>query len=121
MVDEEDVSGIAEWRSPSGALQLGLCNICGATHYYPRRVCPFCFSADVGRTDATGNGRVYSYSYSSRGPNGPNILAYVTLDEGITMLTNLVDVDPADVTIDMRVTVDFRPLGQTVVPLFRPA
>lgn len=120
-MDKEDVSGTAEWRSPSGALQLGHCNACKSDHYYPRRVCPFCFSPDVGRTEATGRGRVYSYSFSARGPNGPNILAYVTLDEGVTMLTNLVDVEPTDVAIDMCVTVDFRLLGETIVPLFRPA
>lgn len=116
-----DLSGVAEWRSENGDLQLGHCNGCGADHYYPRSVCPFCFSFDVGRTAATGRGRVYSYSFSPRGPDGLSMLAYVTLDEGVTMLTNLVDVDPSAVTIDMPVVVEFRQLNGGTAPVFRPA
>lgn len=115
------MSGIAEWQSDGGALQLGHCNRCGEPHYYPRRVCPFCFSDDIGRVEASGRGRVYSHSYSPRGPNGPYILAYVTLDEGVTMLTNLIDVEPSAVTIDMQVAVEFRMIGEAPVPMFRPA
>jgi uncharacterized OB-fold protein len=116
-----DVAGTAEWRSESGALLLGHCRTCDSPHYYPRQVCPFCFGADVGRIEAKGSGQVYSYSHTLRGPAGPYILAYVTLDEGVTMLTNLVDVDPADVAINMSVTLEFRDLGGTLAPVFCPA
>jgi uncharacterized OB-fold protein len=116
-----DVASMAEWRSESGALQLGYCRACDSPHYYPRHVCPFCFSTDVKRIEAKGSGQVYSYSHTLRGPAGPYILAYVTLDEGVTMLTNLVDVDPTEVAISMAVTVEFRDLGGTFAPVFRPA
>ena len=121
MTDAAISPGTADWRSPDGALQIGHCNTCSENHYYPRSVCPFCFSFDVGRTASTGRGSVYSYSFTSRGPSGPYILAYVTLEEGVTMLTNLVDVDPQAVTIDMPVSVDFRPVGDVDAPVFRPA
>lgn len=120
-MSEVVVPGVAEWRSENGALQIGHCNSCDAPHYYPRKVCPFCFSADVGYIEAKGSGRVYSYSHTPRGPAGPYILAYVTLDEGITILTNLVDVAPEAVVVDMPVEVEFRALGEVVAPVFRPA
>lgn len=115
------MSGIAQWRSETGQLQIGRCNACAAHHYYPRKVCPFCFSADVSLSVVTGRGKVYSHSFTPRGPNGPYMLAYVTLDEGVTMLTHLVDVAVEDVLIDMSVAVEFRLVGDSHVPVFKPA
>ncbi|TDN57947.1 acyl-CoA-associated DUF35 OB-fold domain-containing protein [Paraburkholderia sp. BL10I2N1] len=49
-------------------------------------------------------------------------LAYVTLDEGVTMLTNLVDCDPAALEIGQRVKLVFKPSeGGYPVPMFTPA
>ena len=51
----------------------------------------------------------------------PVIAALVDLDEGVRVMSNLVDVDPADVTIGMPVTVDFRPTRHDgAVPVFKP-
>jgi uncharacterized OB-fold protein len=49
------------------------------------------------------------------------IAALIDLDEGVRVLSNLVDVEPEDVRIGMLVTVDFRPtLHESQVPVFRP-
>jgi uncharacterized OB-fold protein len=48
-------------------------------------------------------------------------LAYVTLDEGVTVMTNLVDCDPAKVSIGQKVRVVFKPTeGGHAVPMFTP-
>jgi uncharacterized protein len=67
-------------------------------------------------------GTVYTYSVLRRGVPEPYCIAYVTLAEGVSMLTNLVDCDFDAVKIGMPVKVVFRPSdGGPPVPMFTPA
>ena len=51
----------------------------------------------------------------------PYAIAYVTLDEGVTMLTNIVDCDLDTLRIGQRVKVCFKPTdGDAMVPMFTP-
>jgi uncharacterized OB-fold protein len=51
----------------------------------------------------------------------PYVIAYVTLEEGPAMMTNIVDCDPDALGIGMPVEVAFRESADgTRVPLFRP-
>ncbi len=96
------------------------CEACGATHFYPRDICPFCLSANTHWRDAAGTGTVYSLSTMGRDASAWT-LAFVTLDEGVTMMTNLVDCDPRSVAIGQRVKVVFKPSdGGHPVPMFTP-
>jgi len=90
-------------------------------HHYPRDICPHCFSLDLGWKEASGRGKVYTYSVMRRAPE-PYVIAYVTLEEGIKMMTNIVDCDLDKVRIDQPVKVVFKPSenGQPV-PMFAPA
>ena len=115
------LAGMAEWRSEAGGLILGHCQACDETHYYPRAICPFCHSSDVDRVDAAGTGQVYSYCSMEKGADGPYIIAYVTLDEGITMLTHIVDADAAAIDCGTRVKLRFRDTDIGPVPVFHPA
>src|SRR3954471_6377766 len=76
-----------------GKLMLKQCEACNAFHFYPRALCPFCFSDRTQWREATGRGTVYSYSVMRRGGPVPYAIAYVKLEEGVTVLTNLVDCD----------------------------
>jgi hypothetical protein len=70
---------------------------------------------------ASGRGTVYSYSIMRRAPV-PYAIAYVTLEEGVTMLTNIVDCDLDAIRIGQAVTVVFKPTeGGPPVPMFAPA
>jgi uncharacterized OB-fold protein len=103
-----------------GRLLLKKCRACGEVHWYPRAVCPFCFSADTEWADASGKGAIYSYSVMRRAPV-PYAIAYVTLDEGVTMMTNIVDCDLDAIRIGQPVRVVFRPSeGGPPVPMFTP-
>ncbi len=104
-----------------GELLLKKCGACGEKHYYPRPICPFCFSDRTEWQTASGDGTVYSFSVMRRAAK-PYIIAYVTLAEGPTMLTNLVDADPDKVRIGQKVKLAFRTLGDSgPQPVFAPA
>jgi len=116
----------AYWQAADeGRLLVKRCTACGRHHHYPRDVCPFCWSTATEWTTAAGTGTVYSFSTMGEGP-AAYTLAHVTLDEGPTMLTNLVHEDPArspdDWQIGQRVRVVFRPSeGGPAVPMFTAA
>lgn len=105
-----------------GRLLLKRCKDCQQPHYYPRALCPFCFSDNTEWVVAKGTGEIYSYSVMRRGAPVPYALAYVTLDEGVSMLTNLVDCDFDALRIGQRVRVVFKPSEDGApVPVFTPA
>ena len=103
-----------------GKLMIGKCNACGERHYYPRALCPFCFSDRTELRQASGNATIYTYSVMRRAPV-PYAIAYVTLSEGPTMMTNIVDCDLDKIRIGQAVRLVFKPSesGQPV-PMFTP-
>jgi hypothetical protein len=109
------------WEAAAqGRLLIGKCKACGKPHYYPRALCPFCGSDATEWVQAGGGGSIYSYSVMRRVPV-PYALAYVTLDEGVTMMTNIVDCDLDAIRIGQRVRVAFKPTeGGPPVPMFTP-
>ena len=105
----------------AGRLMIKKCGACGQVHYYPRALCPFCGSDRTEWLPASGRGTIYSYSVLRRVPV-PYALAYVTLEEGATMMTNIVDCDLDRIRIGQPVRVVFRPTdGGPPVPMFAPA
>ena len=104
-----------------GTLMIKRCAACGERHHYPRALCPFCGSDRTEWQEVSGRGTVYSYSVMRRVP-APYVLAYVTLDEGPTVMTNLVDCDFDAIRIGQKVRVVFKPTeGGPPVPMFTPA
>jgi len=105
-----------------GKLLLKKCNDCGEVHHYPRALCPFCWSQKVEWVQAKGTGEIYTYSITRRGGPVPYCIAYVTLDEGPRMMTNIVDCDLDTIKIGQRVKVTFKKTeGGASVPCFAPA
>lgn len=103
-----------------GVLLLKRCRGCGSTHFYPRAVCPHCLGGDTEWYEASGRGTIYTYSVMRRVP-APYAIAYVTLDEGVTMMTNIVECDLDGIAIGQAVEVTFRNTeGGRALPLFRP-
>ena len=105
----------------AGEFRLARCSDCGEAHHYPRAICPFCRSGTIRFEPASGQGRIYSLAVT-RIPGKPlRVVAYVTLDEGPTIMTKIVDADDA-VAIGDPVQVDFQkhPEGLTF-PVFRLA
>lgn len=95
------------------------CADCNQVHHYPRATCPFCLSGNVSWLEAAGTGKIYSYSVTRR--IGPVVycIAYVTLTEGVTMMTNIVDCDLEKVRIGLPVKAVFKKsTGGISVPMF---
>jgi uncharacterized OB-fold protein len=110
--------GVAE-----GVLRLQRCGDCDRCIYYPRAVCPSCMTSDLEWVDASGRGVVHSFTVVHRAPpdyrdEAPYAVALVDLDEGVRMMTRLVDVEPAAVRVGLLVEVAIR--GEPRLPYFRP-
>jgi uncharacterized protein len=109
-----------------GELLLPRCERCGVVVWYPRAFCPACRSLDVTWFTASGRGTVYSFTVIRRGAppydrSTPFVVAYVELEEGPRVLTNVVDCDPDDVEVGMRVEVVFHDTGEgPALYRFRP-
>ena len=103
----------------AGKLMLRRCTSCKKVHWYPRAICPFCMSPDTEWVPGSGKGKIYSYSHMARA----NLtIAYVTLEEGPSMMTNIVDCDPDALKIGQAVKLVFKPSDKEYpVPVFTPA
>jgi uncharacterized OB-fold protein len=109
-----------------GKLLLAHCNACDTPIWYPRLFCPVCNSFDVGWVQASGKGTIYSYTVNRRGQGEYRdlvyVLAYVELEEGPRVLTNIVDCDVEKLTVGQPVQVVFQDTGKgAALPRFRPA
>lgn len=110
-----------------GRLLLKRCNSCGTVIWYPRAVCPDCHSTDTSWFEASGQGEIYSWTVSRRGDGpwkdaAPYVIAYVQLDEGPRVMTNIVDADLESLEVGQRVTAVWHDTGEGNALLrFRPA
>lgn len=107
-----------------GVLSVCRCSSCGRISWYPRPFCPFC-GGPTTLVPATGRGTVYSYTIVRRARGAfrecaPYVVAYVELEEGPRILSNVVGCDPQDVRVGLPVTVAFdEPSGQGGPRLYR--
>jgi uncharacterized protein len=100
-----------------GKFMIRRCTSCKKAHWYPRAVCPFCFGSTEWE-QASGEGTIYSFSTMLR---SNFTMAYVTLKEGPTMMTNIVKADPEKLKIGGKVKLVFVQTDANKVPCFEPA
>jgi uncharacterized OB-fold protein len=110
-----------------GELRLQRCTSCKESYFPPRPFCPKCGSRDVGIYKASGKGVLWSYviNHRPRPDMGtePYAIAVVKLEEGPTMMTNIVDCPqtPEALQLDMPVQVSFaKQTDDITLPLFAP-
>ena len=115
-------------RPTDGRIELPRCDRCSLVVWYPRAMCPDCHGTDLTWETMSGRGTVYSFTVVRSGVSRrwkehlPFVVAYVRLDEGPTMLTNVVDCDPETLAIDDAVTAVFDDTGEgSALVRFRPA
>ena len=119
---EENPESAPFWAAAGeGRLLIGHCGACSSAHFYPRHHCPACGEGEVEWRAAAGTGEIYTFVNVARGPAGPFTMAYVTLDEGVSMITHIVAANPAALAIGQRVTLRFAPSdGGAPYPVFAP-
>jgi uncharacterized OB-fold protein len=109
-------------------LMLPYCAACDAYDFYPRPFCRKCFSWDIEWKEASGKGKIATYVINHRGPRGfedkaPYVIAVVELEEGPSMMTNLVmdeEPTPENVSVMADVEVVFTDVTDEVtLPHFR--
>ena len=110
-------------------LWLRRCGDCERAYFYPRDICPHCFSRNITWVQSSGKGTLHTFAIVHRAPHPafredvPFVVAVVELEGGARIPTNLVDVepDPAKVRVGMEVEVVFHQITEEMtLPKFRP-
>lgn len=102
------------------------CTGCDRAIFFPREVCPDCLGAALEWKDSAGTGSVYSYTVEHK-PQNPNLaapytVALIDLDEGIRMMSNVVNCPPEEVRVGMPVQITWEELSDgRHLPMFQPA
>jgi uncharacterized OB-fold protein len=101
--------------------------VCDKAHvvFFPRAHCPTCGSRNLETKDSKGEGTVYTYSivrlnrHPAFAPLVPYAVAYIDLDEGFRIMSNVVDVDVETIKVGDRVRVKWEDQESGVsIPLF---
>ncbi len=116
------------WQA-AGQAQLALpyCASCVRFHWPARARCPQC-RGDMTWRNACGLGRIASFSIVRRAVNpeladdAPYVIAFVDLDEGVRIFSNIIEAQPDALRIGMRVRCRFEYAldGEVQVPVFAP-
>ncbi|MCL8207493.1 MAG: Zn-ribbon domain-containing OB-fold protein [Actinomycetia bacterium] len=107
-------------------LLLRHCEDCGRYIFYPRAVCPHCFSDRLTWREASGRGTIYTYTVSHRAVapywegKTPYVVALIDLEEGPRMLSNVL-APPEAVHVGQKVRVVFTTVDDWTYPEFVPA
>ncbi|MEW5980124.1 MAG: Zn-ribbon domain-containing OB-fold protein [Acidobacteriota bacterium] len=120
------------WSKPfwagcrEGKLLVQLCGECGKHIFYPKLFCPFCLSRNISWVPSSGKGKIYSYTVvhayqpTEFSQDVPYVIAVITLDEGVRMMSNIVDCSPEEVRCELSVQVVFEQVtDEFTLPKFR--
>jgi hypothetical protein len=109
-------------------LLIQKCKDCDSNIFFPKKVCPECWSENLRWQEACGKAKVYTFTTMLAMVEPvfikdlPYVIAMVDLEEGIRMTTRIVNCNPDDVKIGMDVEVVFEKLSEEFsLPMFQPA
>jgi uncharacterized OB-fold protein len=107
-------------------LLIQQCEDCKKHIFYPRLLCPHCMSEELSWKEVTGRGKIYSFTIARRagGPafteEVPYVVALVDLDEGVRLMTNIINTPIENVKCDMSVEVIFDKVTEEItLPKFQ--
>lgn len=88
-----------------GRFLIQRCDACGKHVFFPRSICPHCWSERLDWVEPKRTGTVYSTTTVRRKPEagGDYDVSLIDLDEGVRMMSRVEGVAPAEVKIGMRV------------------
>jgi uncharacterized OB-fold protein len=111
-----------------GRLRLQRCADCGKVRHYPRPMCDACYSMNVAWFDASGRGRVHSWTVTHHAFHPgfkvdlPYALVTVDLEEGVRMNAPLRGLDPAELRVGLPVRVGYEEATEGLtLPIILPA
>jgi uncharacterized OB-fold protein len=109
-----------------GELRFLRCRDCRTFVHPPAPICPKCLSRDLAPEAVSGKGTLFSFTINHQKWNPtvpvPYVIGLVEIDEqqDVRLTTNIVNCDPEDVRVGMRVRVTFDHEGDVYLPLFEP-
>jgi len=108
-------------------LLLQRCTQCSEFQFYPRIICTNCASENLEWIKASGLGKVVTFTVVRRAVSEayaadvPYVVGLIRLDEGPTMMSNVVQCTPESLEIGSPVQVVFEDWSEDIsVPQFRP-
>jgi uncharacterized OB-fold protein len=108
----------------SGILAIQRCDECSTWRNPPSPMCGTCGSVRSSYQPVSGHGRLLSWMIAQH-PNRPDderrTVILVALDEGVRLVSHLVDEPDGGPVDGMDLTVDFADVDGLVLPVFRPA
>ena len=123
---QQDSDSRPYWEGlAQGELRIQRCNSCSKAVFYPRSICPHCHGDQLSWIVASGKGTIYSYTvahqaFGSFAEDVPFVVAIVELEEGVRMMSRIVDVPRERVTVGTAVRVTFEQVGEDLtLPYFR--
>jgi uncharacterized protein len=126
VIAEPDSS--AFWAATaSHELTYQRCSECERVVFYPRRHCPYCASLQLSVHKSTGMGKIYTFTIVRRsdhpffGQRVPFVIAWIELDEGFRMLSNVIDTGLDQLTIGLPVQVQWEDYDDLSIPVFKKA
>ncbi len=111
-------------------LRFQRCGECGRFRHPPRPGCPHCASTSVEWIQSAGRGHVFTFTvahhaaFPALATELPYNVSAVVLDDvpGVRLVTNVLDVAPSELRIDLPVTLAWdEPQPGVLLPRFRPA
>jgi uncharacterized OB-fold protein len=108
-----------------GELRIQHCNACSKAVFYPRLICPHCHADQLSWIAASGKGTIYSYTVAHQGfgpfaADVPFVIAIVELEEGVRMMSRIVDASRERVAVGAAVRATFESVGEDLtLPYFR--
>lgn len=122
----DELSGFFWTSGADGRLRFLRCSACSYFIHPPAPICPKCFGRELAPAAVSGQATVHSFTVNHQPWDGRGdvyVIAVVEIDEqpGLRLTTNIVETDPDDVVIGMRVDVVFEDHEPVYLPLFRPA
>ncbi len=107
-----------------GELRIRRCNSCQARFRFAYYLCPQCWSDRLGWEKARGRGKITHFTVVHQAPYpafedvAPYVLALIELDEGVRMMSNIIQCSPNEVFIGAHVAVTFESRGEVHLPMF---
>lgn len=123
---QQDSDSRPYWEGlAQGELRIQRCSSCSKVVFYPRSICPHCFADQLTWIVASGKGTIYAYTvvHQAFGPfaaDVPFTIAIVELEEGVRMMTRIVDAPREHVKTGAAVKVTFNAVNEDLtLPYFR--
>lgn len=124
-----DADGAPYWEAAGRhELRIQRCEECGTTRFYPRVLCPKCWSQEATWIETRGEGEIVSWSLIRRAPfpaladRVPYVVALVDLPEEVRVFAHIVGAKPEETEVGAAVVVEFEAISDDVtLPVFRLA